>query len=296
MLPSIKENPSAEITTEQAARSDELPGELSSRPSYGRGITLKKVMYHPLTLIAIGLHAALLVVPFSRNPPEKALETPEEASEEGMPVDILNLSDITTSKPPAKPPANAALPPLAAASPPSTAPAPSSALVENTAESTLAPAASAPVANTATAPIAATSTQTPPPPAYDPSGDQAQFVLNLSGVFGSKDTTEQTGLPPDSKSFFRKGNGGYFVSGNNPVTVVAEAKAARLMNEKPNEVLNTLVTSYQPAGVVFTQVENYGDELLYQVLTAEGETMMYVSLVDMKASTLMVIWPQRPAG
>ena len=291
MLPSIKEKSSTELATEQNNSS----GELSSRPINGRRITLKKVMYHPFTWTAIGLHVALLVVPFSRNTADKALETPEEVPEEAMPVDILNLSDITASKPPpAQPPANTAPPPPASAPPPSSVPAPSSAPVP--VEDAQAPAAPAPADDAATAPITDTSTQPPPPPAYDPSEDQAQFVANLSGVFGSKDTTEQTGLPPNKKSYFRKSNGGYFVSGDNPVTVVTGAKDARLMNQKPDEALNALVTSYQPAGVTFTQVENYGDELLYQVLTANGETMMYVSLVDMKASTLMVIWPQKPAG
>ena len=102
---------------------------------------------------------------------------------------------------------------------------------------------------------------------------------------------EKTGLPP--VSLFRKGNGQFFVSPDG--TAANGASDARWMNQKPEEILNTLTSTYSGA-LTFTQVENYGDELLYQAVTATGETAMYISLVDMKASTVLVIWPQNPSA
>ncbi len=289
MLPSIKEKRPNQSTTQQITPSKDLP----SQPPNPQRITFNKVMYHPLTWIAIGLHIVLLVVPLSdRDRADKTSETSEEVPEEAIPIDILNLSDIATSTPP--PAAESTAPPLSGpvtAPPSSAAPAPSSAPPSSAGAS--AGAATAAPTNSAPAPSANPGAGNPAspsgsPPAYDPSGDQTMFIQNL-GLFGAIDTTAQTGLPPDK--LFRKGNASFFVSNGAPV---AGAKEARWMNKAPAAVLNLLETSYQPTSVTITPVDPYGEEAMYEVKTAAGQTIMYVSLVDMKASTLMVMWPEQP--
>lgn len=62
----------------------------------------------------------------------------------------------------------------------------------------------------------------------------------------------------------------------------------------PQRVLETLLATYQPLGLQLVSTDTYGDEPLYELKNAEGQIAMYVSLVDLKASTLLVIWPDRP--
>ncbi len=66
------------------------------------------------------------------------------------------------------------------------------------------------------------------------------------------------------------------------------------MDKGPDDVLSQLKTTYGPSGIVFNQLDNYGGELLYQLVTAEGQPFMYISLVSLKGSSLLVIWQGNP--
>ena len=110
MLPTIKKNTSVQQKESAIAPSSTQP---TKQPA-GRRITLKKVLYHPLTWLAVGFHVLLLVVPFGGGANSDLAETPEEDSEAAIPVDLLNLSDIATSTPPPLEPPVAAPPPAVA--------------------------------------------------------------------------------------------------------------------------------------------------------------------------------------
>ena len=66
------------------------------------------------------------------------------------------------------------------------------------------------------------------------------------------------------------------------------------MEGPPGNILTQLETTYGASGIVFRQLENYGGEPLYELVTAQGESFLYVSLADLKGSTLVVMWPQNP--
>jgi len=273
-----------EKSPENAPKNGRL-NEAENEPAVKR-TTLQKVMYRPLVWIAVSLHVALLVVPFGDRPSTETIEAETADPDTSIPVDILNLSEIATSTPEPPPPASPP-PPSSAAPPPASSAAPQASTPPPQQPN---PADPSPT-DTALAPTDTSSQNSnQPTQAYDPTADQQVFIANLAG-FGDADTTGKTGLPP--VSLFRKGNGQFFVSPDG--TAANGASDARWMNQKPEEILNTLTSTYSGA-LTFTQVENYGDELLYQAVTATGETAMYISLVDMKASTVLVIWPQNPSA
>ena len=242
-----------------------------------------------LTWLAVGFHALLLVVPFDPSPSAAPPETPEEAAPEEAAIDILSLSEISTPEPPApaasEPPA---APPVAA--PPSTsprsAPAPTAAAPDTAAPATAVAPAPGP---SAPATPAAAGDLPPPPPAYDPSADQEIFIGNL-GAIGLTDYTAAQGLP-EPRFFRHPENAGYFLTGS---ALAAGAKDARWMDKGPDDVLSQLKTTYGPSGIVFNPLDNYGGELLYQLVTAEGQPFMYISLVSLKGSSLLVIWQGNP--
>lgn len=255
---------------------------------------VKKVLYHPLTWLAVGVHIALLFVPFSPTSPSVAQsEAPEEEADESIPVDILNLADISAPTPPADVPPPATSPPPAAAPPtappPTAAPAPAPAAPEQPAP---APTPAVPAETPAAAPIEASSP--PPPPAYDPSGDQQVFVGHIDAI-GIKNYRDQLGLP--GANTFPKGNGATFLDFANPAmpAPTAGARDAVWMDKQPLDVLAKLKETYEPAGVTFTQLDSYGGELLYQLINPDGQPFMHVSLVDFATgSSLLVMWSDSP--
>lgn len=254
---------------------------------------IKKVLYHPLTWIAVGVHVVLLFVPFSPTSPSVAQsEAPEEEVDESIPVDILNLADISAPTPPADAPQPATPPPTAtppAAPPPTAAPAPA---IPATPEQPAPSTAPAPAETPAAAPVEASSPS--PPPAYDPSGDQQVFVGHIDAI-GIKNYRDQLGLP--GANTFPKGNGATFLNFSNPAMPVpiAGARDAVWMDKQPLDVLAKLKETYEPAGVTFTQLDNYGDELLYQLTNPDGQPFMHVSLVDFATgSSLLVMWSDSP--
>lgn len=258
----------------------------SLNESSSRRLTVRQVLYHPLTWLAVGCHVLLLVVPFDPSPPVAATETVEEEAPEETVIDVLNLSEIATAEPP--PPASTE--PLPAA-PPSAASQPAPARSATAPASSAAPA-SVSISNAPNAPAtpaAPAATKDPSSPAYDPSADQDLFIGNL-GAIGLTDYTASQGLP-EPRLLRRPENASYFLNGSAPA---AGAKDARWMDKGPDDVLDQLKTTYGPGGIVFNQLDDYGGEPLYQLVTAEGQPFMYISLVSLKGSSLVVIWQSNP--
>ncbi len=261
-------------------------------------LTIKQVLYHPLTLLAVGVHVLLLVVPFNLSPSVAPPEKPEEEAPEEAAIDILSLSEISTpeppvpaaSEPPPAPPA-AAPPSAALRSAPVSAASPAAAPAASRSAPVSAAAAPAALAPGPSAPATAAPAgkPSPPLPAYDPSADQEIFIGNL-GAIGLTDYTAAQGLP-EPRFFRQPENASSFLNGTVPA---AGAKDARWMDKGPDDVLNQLKTTYGPSGIVFNQLDNYGGELLYQLVTAAGEPFMYISLVSLKGSSLLVIWQGNP--
>jgi len=250
-------------------------------------VTWKRVLYHPLTWLAVSLHVGLLVVPFNPAPPV-SVEPEEETEEadEAIPIDLLNLSELATSAPPPPPdspppPANTPPAPAAPAAQPPAAQAPAPP-VPDPAQS---PAAQVPD------PVQPTPDPAPPPPAYDPSGDQQLFVQNLGAIGLNTYDLSAIGLPT-AREFKEPANAPFFLSGDQPV---ASAKSIQQIDKEPGDVYSQVTSSYASTGITFTQEPAYGGEELYHAVTPDNQTLMYFSLVRLKGSTLLVIWNEKPA-
>ena len=283
----------------------------------------KRVLYHPLTWLATGLHVALLVLPFNPAPPvvanleDKPEETPEETLEEpdeAIPVDLLNLSEIATSEPPPttpspKPPPIASLPtpppPSPASAPPALAPqraapipqpAEPAALPEpepQTPEPQSTPEPQTPEPQTPEPQTPEPEPQTPEPepqPAYDPAGDQQLFVQNLGAIGLNPYDLDAIGLPAP-KDFKKPVNAPFFLNGDAPVP---NAKTVQWLDREPSDVFKQIENSYASTGITFAQEPAYGGEELYHAITSEGQTLMYFSLARLTGSTLLVIWSEKP--
>ncbi|MEM6452800.1 MAG: hypothetical protein AAF703_21095 [Cyanobacteria bacterium P01_D01_bin.105] len=277
---STSETATPETATSKKTTSEKTTGQLRRR------VTWKRVLYHPLTWLAVGLHVALLVVPFDPAPPI-AVEPEEdvEPEDEAIPIDLLNLSEIATSEPPpaeplpAEPPAPQQAPPVA---PPPAAQAPQPDPVQSNPD----PAQQTPEATTQ--PTQAP-TQ-PPPPAYDPSADQQLFVQNLGAIGLNTYNLDAIGLPA-ARDFKEPANAPYFLNGETPVP---NARSVQQIDKEPGDVFEQVQSSYASTGITFTQELAYGGEELYHAVTPEGQTLMYFSLVRLKGSTLLVIWNGQP--
>ncbi|MGB3294829.1 MAG: hypothetical protein WBB01_17740 [Phormidesmis sp.] len=269
MLPS----PKTKATTDSAP--------VEAAPS--RRLTLKKVLYHPLTWLAVGLHVLLLLVPLKDRQPADAPAEDEIVPEEEVAIDILNLSDITTSAPPPEvppPEASVPVPPhLPVAAPPAAAPPPRQVVVVEPAP------AQTPIGDATSEPV------TQPPatqsPAFDPAPAQGVFISGL-GNLGVADNTA-VGMP-DKRAFRRPENFEYFVNGADPV---AAAKDARWLDDEPADLLPVIQSTYAQSNITFTQLDNYGGEPLYE-LTTDGQTILYMSIVALEGSSLLVMWEDNP--
>ncbi len=263
-----------------------------------RRLTLRKILYYPLTWAAVGAHVLLLVVPFDSSPSEAAEDTSEQPKElESIPVDILNLSEIATSEPPPSAPL-AAPPPVAPAGAIASQPVPSPADI-STSVVDPGPATEVQAETVATVDTASTQQQEEQQSAYDPSGDQRQFIQNLEGLgLGGFEVNGERSLP-NVKSFRNGTDPSYFIieTGVRPNTVInpaAGAREARWLDKEPGNVLGELTATYAAAGIGFTPIESYGAEPLYELTTANGDPFMYISLVQLKGSTLLVVWQADP--
>ena len=284
----------------------------------------KKILYHPLTWIAVGFHLLLLTVPFSTEPSAVAEEA--IAEEEAMPVDLLNLSAIATATPPtqqpeasptaAPPTAPPAVPPAAVPPPvPSAAPpAPTNNLpspIQNVPmPASAASAASSPAASSASSQaysqLQSQAQSSAQPSAYDPTEDRKVFLQGFDSI-AAAGLNEYGELP--TAELFSKGNAQYFLGASalatdyrNPVragepgSLPDGAATAKYTDKQPKDVLSQVQSSFASVGVSFTQVGEYGQEPLYELKKPTGETFAFVSLVGFQGSTLTVVWTQNPNG
>ena len=286
----------------------------------------KKILYHPLTWIAVGFHLLLLTVPFSTEPSAVAEEA--VAEEEAIPVDLLNLSAIATATPSAQQPeaSPAAAPPPASANaspPPAAAPSAAPPVSNNL---PLPPVPNMPVPASVTsqassqipsqsqtqaqpsAQLPAQSSAQPPaqPPAYDPTEDRKVFLQGFDSI-AAAGLNEYGELPTAEQ--FSKRNAQYFLGASalaadyrNPVragepgSLPDGAATAKYTDKQPKDVLSQVQSSFASVGVSFTQIGEYGQEPLYELKKPTGETFAFVSLVGFQGSTLTVVWTQNPNG
>ena len=273
-------------------------------------LTLKKVLYHPLTGLAIAAHLLLLIVPFNKpqvSPPDS--ETPEAEVDEAIPVDILNLSALsapkapapTTQPPPPPVPAQAVSPDSVPIEVPPVEPVPveptpieQATIEQPSAELTL-------IEQTPVEQTPAEQTPVEQPLTYDPQADQQAFISQgldaLSKGTNAIGNFRAIGLPPIN--YFEKDNAANFLDySSDPPSILAGAIDAVWMDKQAARVAEQIESTYGPKGVQLIPLSPYGDELLYEMLTPANETMMYVSLVNFpsKGSSLMVTWTVNPLG
>lgn len=281
-----------EITPSAAVEGESVPTRRLSPKVF-----LIKLLYNPLTWLAIGAHVLLLIVPFDPNvKTAEVIEAPEEDADESIAVDILNLAELASPTPPPESPSDpppavpppaapvAAPPPVPAAAPVAEDPAAEPEPLPDESDVPLDP----PVPDPPSAPD-------PPPPAYDPTETQNAFVGNIAQL-GIDTFTGTVQFPPDS--FFSKGNGASFLDFSDPINPapLAHSRDAVWMDEQLSDVIKTLNETYGEH-VVLTPVGDYAGELLYELTDATGNSFMHVSLVEFRSgSTLVVMWPTNPNG
>ena len=310
MPPFVTQAPSAD--TENAAENAVARASPVSAPVFRR-LTLKRLLHHPLAGLAIAAHLLLLVIPFNEPKPSDLndAEAAEKEIDDSIPVDILNLSAL--SPPPATEPPDSSPP---AATPP--APPPSRSLPQIARQlvdspTDLPPANSPPVTPPVNSPSAnqpvadQPPTDQPPldqpsaqPPAYVAQADQQAFVDNVGALGAGTQGVgnfRDIGLP--ALDYFSKGNVANFLNYNtNPPSLVPGSIDAVWMDKQANRVAEQIEVTYGANGVTLKQLDDYGDELLYEMFTPNGDTIMYISLVNFpsKGSSLMVSWRTNPLG
>ena len=254
---------------------------------------LLKLLYNPLTWLAVGAHVLLLVVPFDPSlAPSEVVEEPQEDVDESIPVDILNLSEIATAAPPPeKPPA----PPEPI---PTQVPAPVAPPVPS-------PVSEDPVPSEPVEPEEPAESDFSEDPqseedplsggndAYDPTGNQNYFVGEIANL--GIDTFTGVVAYPDASNF-EKENGDSFLDFSDPLNPapLTSSLDAKFMDEQISDVITTLNNSYG-GSVNINPVESYAGELLYELSDTTGNVFMHISLVEFKTgSTLIVMWPNNP--
>lgn len=259
--------------------------------STSRRLTLKKILYHPLTWAALVVHVVLLVVPFESGEPEAVEESTEQSEAvESIPVDILNLTEIATSEPLPEPPAATPPPSAPAIAPPRPAPVPAEPVPPTTALEVQ------PEVVPAEVPAQTPPLEETPVPAYDPSADQQVFIQNLDSI-GLEGYGE--GLLPSARDFRKGTDSSYFINesvvdGITDVQPVAKARDARRLDKEPAVILTELRETYATVGLSFAENGEYGGETLYQLTKEDGSVIMHLSLVQLQGSTLLVIWQADP--
>lgn len=305
MPPAIQEKSAEEDAYESGASSQDFTlSEVAPRRRHSPKELLVRLFYSPLTWLAIGAHVLLLIVPFdpSARTPEVTEEQAEETVDESIPIDILNLAELATPTPPPEQPA--ATPPAQTATPPPV-PAPAAALPAAVEE----PAPLEPVGpeelldeepvggdeDTGPDETEIDSTGGEESANYDPTENQNYFVGQIANLGIS--VFEGVVQYPAAEDF-DQGNGDRFLNFADPLNPVPlpESRDAVYMDEQVSDVIATLNNAYG-GSVQITQADAYADELLYALSDVEDNVFMYVSLVEFKSgSTLVVMWPNNPNG
>ncbi|WP_346292750.1 hypothetical protein [Sphaerothrix gracilis] len=259
-------------------------------------------LYHPLVIVSIVLHGLLLVVPVpSALDPEAEVSEVEELPEpeaEIVPVDILNLAP-----PPVTPPPPAAKP----TQPPSTparAPAPPAAeKLAQLQESLTDEERQDLQSDTDTDESGADEQDFNQSLEEDSSATfdyeaQGQFFGSFDQVdYGNFDQTDkwdslyspliENYLTPEQQSLF-------FDSNRQPVADVSVFKyITRNVDLVAKEDLRQTAAA---AGLGFEQAqyELYGGQRFYTLSNADGTPAAYVSLVDLRGGTAVLVWQTDP--
>ncbi|PZO47312.1 MAG: hypothetical protein DCF15_19160 [Phormidesmis priestleyi] len=270
-----------------------------------RLLILKKVLYQPLAGLALGLHLLLLIVPFNPSKPAPAESEKPPEEEAVIPVDILNLADVSAPEPPA--PSLAKIAPTQPSSQ-----TPNQTQIQSQSSAALPPRSSAAVPNSPSNPQPADPPNQPAdgnqlsdgnqppdgsqptdnsqPPAYDPGPQRSAFIGNLGNI----GLTTYPDRLPQPRFFKRPENAGSFLTNTDPPALVDGADSSVWMDKGVSTVFAQLKSTYEPSGVSFNPLDNYGGEVLYELLDNTGQPFQYVSLVELKGSTLIVNWPERP--
>lgn len=270
-----------------------------------RLLTFKKVLHHPLAGIALGIHLLLLIVPLnpSKPAPIESEKPPEEAV---IPVDILNLADVSAPKLPASPPAEIA-PTQASKQLPSQTTNQQPQIQNQVSAVPLSqdsPAVLNSPSNSQSANLPNTkqpangnqpadnkqSSDNSQPPAYDPGPQRSAFIGNLGNI-GLNNYGDRL---PQPNFFKRSENAGYFLTNTDPPALVDGTLSSTWMDKGISTIFPQMQTTYATTGVSFTQLENYGGEILYELTDSTGQPFQYISLVELKGSTLIVNWPEKP--
>jgi hypothetical protein len=104
------------------------------------------------------------------------------------------------------------------------------------------------------------------------------------------------GLPNDPDMFRRASSFGFFLNNADPanVSAIANVREAQWLEKQVSDLLPLLQSTYAGGNLTFNPVEDYGGEALYEIKTTQGQTVMYVSLVELKGSSLLVTWIDKP--
>jgi hypothetical protein len=251
---------------------------------------IPKWLVAPLFAISMAAHVVLLVVPLPsrQTPPE-----PEEAAPEGpIAIDILGIARPET------PELLGAEPPPAAETPAAAQPTPQQAAPVPVNPDTLPPANENPVEETPTAapdPFQEEVVAPSPPetPAFDPTPFRQQFFTSLPNI-GVSDYTDTIGLPSPS-NFRNPGIASRFLANADRNPSALPNTTARWLDKEPATILRDgLEATYGAAGLRFDEQPPFEGERFFEVRNAEGQTVFYVSLVQLQGSTLLVMWDNDP--
>ncbi|MEO1404515.1 MAG: hypothetical protein AAFV72_25140 [Cyanobacteria bacterium J06635_1] len=275
----------------------DLSRQISNRQPKSRNRFLR-ILFHPLTLVSVGLHALLLFMPAWELEHSEA-EEPEILEEEPV-IEVESLADLLGTP-------DQAPPPEAPAEPPSQAQAPEPPQKQVLTEVPEELPEELPPEDLPLEELPPDELPLDEPPPFDPVV-QAQFKsalsnylsvgsTNAAGTSSNFDNTDQWPIPAPwiPRSF---GDPGAFFTADSmadesfqPYPGVEFKYIGRNFDLVSSEGLGPAV---QENGLSFEQIDTYGGSDLYVVISPEGNPMNYISLVDMKGSTAVFVWPDDP--
>ncbi|MEM8809123.1 MAG: hypothetical protein AAGF01_24145 [Cyanobacteria bacterium P01_G01_bin.38] len=257
-----------------------------------------RLLFHPLTWASVGLHVLLLLMPTWELKHSEAEES--EILEEEPVIEVESLAELL-GQPDETPPSEVPVEP-----PPQTqAPVPPQQQVLTEVPEELPdelPLDEVP-------PDEVPPDEPPPdePPPFDPAV-QAQFksalsnylsvgASNAAGTSSNFDNTDQWPVPAgwiprsfsDPAAFFAADS--IVDESFQPYPGVEFKYIGRNFDLVSSEGLGPAV---QENGLSFEKIDTYGGSDLYVVISPEGNPMNYISLVDMKGSTAVFVWPDDP--
>ena len=271
------------------------------------GITFLK---RPVVWLALGIHGALLVLPAVDLSAPKQEEIAESEPPEEVTIEAVSLSDILAPTEPAPPPPTKPTPPPAAAPPPVVAPPVLTEVPEQLEEIIEEPD------NLVEEEFENEFFEEEEPEqsfGFDPA-QQSALSSSLSQFLGASNegtsnfdvTSEWLGIDPtnplhirfrtrdianviEPSAFFTADsiNAGTYL----PLPQVTFKQIARNIDLVRQEGLGKALES---AGMSQVDEGLYGGHPFYGVYAADGQPVNYISLIDLKGTTLIFVWPNDP--